>query len=134
MNRVLGIDYGKVRTGLAISDQTKTLARALKVVNGLDALKKELKSLLELYGVDTVVLGLSKKSDGSLGEIGELATEFGEYLKQEYPNIEIAYYDEAMSTKQVETYLREMNMPLKKYKKQIDKYAAEIILQDYLNN
>lgn len=133
MGRILGIDYGKARTGLAVSDFTQTLARALKVVHGMDNLKKEVKQIIELYSIEEVVLGLSKKSDGSLGEIGELAQAFGDELKQEVSSIRVEYYDESMSTKEVEKYFRELGMPLKKYKKEIDKFAAEVILQNYLN-
>jgi putative Holliday junction resolvase len=86
-----------------------------------------------LYNIKTIVLGLSQKSDGSLGEIGELSEAFGQYIKENYADIEVEYYDESLSTKQVEQYFREMGMPLKKYKKEIDKYAAEVILQRYLN-
>lgn len=133
MSRILGIDYGKARIGLAISDETETLARALKVAHGLDNLKKEVKIIVDLYNIKTIVLGLSKKYDGTLGEIGELVEIFSHYLKEAYPEIEIDFYDESLSTKQVEQYFREMGMSLKKYKKEIDKYAAEVILQRYLN-
>ncbi|MCP4481778.1 MAG: Holliday junction resolvase RuvX [bacterium] len=133
MARILGIDYGKVRTGLAISDETETLARALQVVEGLSNLEKEVKVIIELYSIDKIVLGISKKSDGSLGEIGELSVKFGDYLKNKFDNIQVDYFDEAMSTKEVEQYLKDMGMPLKRYKKKIDKYAAEVILQYYLN-
>ena len=134
MSRVLGIDYGKVRTGLAVSDLTQTLARGLKVVNAANHLKAEVKEIIALYEIKEVVIGLSKKSDGSLGEIGVLSKSFGQYLLLEYPGIIVHYYDEAMSTKEVERYFIEMGMSLKKYKKEIDKFAAELILQNYLND
>jgi len=131
MSRILAIDYGKVRTGIAISDETKSLARALKVVIGLDGLKKEIEKLLQEYEIEKVIIGVSNNADGSIGEIGKLSKSFAIYLQNKF-NLKVELYDEAMTTKEVERRFKELGRPLKKYKHEIDKYAAEMILQEYL--
>jgi putative Holliday junction resolvase len=131
MSRILAIDYGKVRSGIAISDETQSLARALKVVIGLDGLKKEMDSLFQLYSIEKVIIGVSNNADGTIGEIGKLSRAFAVYLQQKFA-VRIELYDEAMTTKEVERRFRELGKPLKKHKHEIDKYAAEMILQEYL--
>ncbi len=131
MSRVIAIDYGLSRTGIAISDETKTLARGLKVVANEGELRRELRVLVEMYKIDRIVVGIAKRSDGSLGEVGVKAVEVAEHLRQEFGDI-IEFFEEAMTTRDVQDKMRELNIPIKKYKSEIDKYAAEIILQEYL--
>ena len=131
MGRILAIDYGKVRNGLAISDETKSLARALKVVIGLDGLKKEMDVLFDMYQIEKVIIGVSNNADGSIGEIGKLAKKFAVYLQNKF-SAKVELYDEAMTTKEVERRFRTLGKHLKKHKHEIDKYAAEMILQEYL--
>ncbi|MDR0675497.1 MAG: Holliday junction resolvase RuvX [Elusimicrobiota bacterium] len=133
MARILAIDYGKMRNGLAISDETKQIASGYKVVVGLDALKKEIKNITQIYDIEKVLIGISKKSNNELGEIGILSLEFVEYLKTKF-DFDIELIDEAMTTKEVMRILREMNKPVKKHKDELDKFAAEIMLQEFLNN
>jgi putative holliday junction resolvase len=131
MSRILAIDYGKTRSGIAISDETKSLAKALKVTIGLDGLKKEMDVLFQTYEIEKIVIGVSNHADGSIGEIGKLSKSFAIYLQNKF-GIKVELYDEAMTTKEVERRFRELGRPLKRYKHEIDKYAAEMILQEYL--
>lgn len=131
MGRIVCVDYGKVRSGIAISDETKTLSRALKVVIGLENLKKEIKNIQDTYEIDEIVIGLSKHPDGTVSEIGKLAENFSIFIKKNF-NIKTVLYDESMTTKEVEKRFREIGRSLKKYKNVIDKYAAEFILEEYL--
>jgi putative holliday junction resolvase len=132
VGRILALDYGLVRTGIAISDETKKIARAYKVVIGLEGLKKEINNIFEFYNIDKILLGISNKTNEEIGEIGVLSLKFSEYLKDKF-KVEIDFIDEAMTTKEVERIFREMGRNIKKYKGEIDKYSAELMLQEYLD-
>ena len=132
--KILGIDLGRARTGLALSDITELYAHPLCVISERreDSLAKKIISIIEENNVDKVVLGLPKNMDGSLGESAQRAIAFGEKLK-EFLNITIVMQDERNTTVMAHNYLNATDVRGKKRKSVVDSVAATIILQDYLD-
>ena len=133
--RYLGLDLGTKTIGLAISDKTGLIASSYKVLhhdnNPKDCLD-ELKSIIETLDVETLVLGLPKNMNNTLGKRAEATLEFKEFLES---NIDIPIYleDERLTTKSAEAILIKGDTSRKKRKKVIDKVAATIILQSFLD-
>jgi putative holliday junction resolvase len=135
MYRIMAIDYGLKRIGLAVSDPLRITAKGIEVLDKED-LDKDiniLKKYIDDYKIEHIIIGVSKKSDGTIGDIGKLSMEFGEKIKNIF-NVKISFVDEAMTTKDVEKNFRILGKKLKNNKKDIDKFAAEIMLQEYLKN
>ncbi len=132
--RIIGIDYGDARVGIAVSDETGFLASAVCTINvsGMrDACKKTVNKIKELNGT-AIVLGLPKNMDGSESFRVEKTRAFAEMLRSEL-DLEIIYVDERLSTVQAYTYLNITDFNGKKRKKVIDALSAQIILQSYLD-
>ena len=133
--RYLGLDLGTKTIGLATSDKTGLIASSYKVLhhdnNPKDCLD-ELKSIIETLDVETLVLGLPKNMNNTLGKRAEATLEFKEFLES---NIDIPIYleDERLTTKSAEAILIKGDTSRKKRKKVIDKVAATIILQSFLD-
>ena len=132
--RVLGIDYGDKRIGLALSDQLKILASPLEVYirKSLQQDLEYIKKLIQSNQVDTVVIGLPLNMDGTLGDRALKTQEFGEQLKSVI-DIPIVYIDERWTSKESERILIESNIRREKRKVLVDKVAAQNILQRYLD-
>ena len=133
-SRILGLDIGDRRIGVALSDITKTIANPLDVVNlghGTDIFAY-LKKIIERHDVSAVILGLPKNMDGSIGPQAKKVTDFGEKLKVIFPDKKIDYFDERLSTRQALRTLIEADMSRARRKKVVDKVSAVIILQGYL--
>ena len=133
--RYLGLDLGTKTIGLATSDKMGLIASSYKVLhhdnNPKDCLD-ELKSIIETLDVDALVLGLPKNMNNTLGKRAEATLEFKEFLES---NIDIPIYleDERLTTKSAEAILIKGDTSRKKRKKVIDKVAATIILQSFLD-
>lgn len=133
--RYLGLDLGTKTIGLATSDKMGLIASSYKVLhhdnNPKDCLD-ELKSIIETLDVDALVLGLPKNMNNTLGKRAEATLEFKEFLES---NIDIPIYleDERLTTKSAEAILIKGDTSRKKRKKIIDKVAATIILQSFLD-
>lgn len=132
--RIIGIDYGDARVGIATSDETGFLASAVCTVNvsGMrDACRKTVEKIKELGGT-AIVLGLPKNMDGSESFRVEKTKAFADMLKQEL-DLEIIFVDERLSTVQAYTYLNITDFNGKKRRGVIDALSAQIILQSYLD-
>ena len=134
MGRKLGIDYGTVRIGLAISDLTGLLATPLEPLNGADMNKacKDLADLCKERDVDKLVVGLPRNMDGSEGKSAEKARIMGDMFAQT-TGLDVIYLDERMTSMAAERALLELDMSRKKRKQKIDGMAAALILQTYLD-
>ena len=132
--RVLGLDLGKKRIGVAISDESGTIARPLMTVerSGAERALVEISRMAEEYSCTTVVVGIPYNMDGSSGRAASAALTFIEKLKEKLPDIEITGWDERLSTVAVERVLIEGDVRRDKRKGIIDKLAASYILQGYL--
>lgn len=133
--RYLGLDLGTKTIGLAISDKTGLIASSYKVLhhdNNPKVCLDELKSIIETLDVNALVLGLPKNMNNTLGKRAEATLKFKEFLES---NIDIPIYleDERLTTKSAEAILIKGDTSRKKRKKVIDKVAATIILQSFLD-
>jgi len=132
--RILGLDLGEKRIGLAISDELGITAQGLPTVASTseneDLIK--IKKLIEQYKVEKVIVGLPKNMNGTLGKQAEKSITFAQKLKS-ISQTEIELEDERLSTVRAEKLLIQADRSRKKRKKVIDKMAAVIILQSYLD-
>lgn len=132
--RVLALDIGEKRTGVSISDGLGIAAHGFTTLEGpnMESTIVRVASIVEDEGVSEIVLGLPKNMDGSIGKMAEKVISFKENLAS-HINIPITLWDERLTTRYAEGLLIEADMSRKKRKKKIDKLAATIILQDYLD-
>jgi len=135
--RILGLDVGSKTIGVAVTDPFGWTAQGLEIISinenkniyGLDRLKE----LVDEYTVDSFVVGLPKNMDGSLGARAEASIYYGDLLKEEF-DLPIYFQDERLSTMEVNRMMiEEGNVSRQKRKKVIDKLAAVMILQSYID-
>ncbi len=136
--RILGLDYGSRTVGIAISDETGSIAFPVETVVRDDeiALKQTVRRIRQLAdenGVHTVVLGYPKNMDNSLGERAEKTLAFKKRLERDLYQVEVILWDERLSTVASERPLLEMGYDRHKRKKIVDNMAAAYILQGYLD-
>ena len=133
--RSLGLDLGTKTLGLALSDKSNQIANPFRVLhwNGEDynLLFKELDKIIEEYQIGTLVLGLPKNMNNTLGFASERSMKFKEALESRY-KMEVQLVDERLSTTEATNYLLDADMSRKKRKKVVDSVAASIILETYL--
>lgn len=135
MNRVMALDFGDARIGIAMSDIMKIIA------NGYETYKRvnEEKDLQYIAGlvkpnmVDEIVFGLPINMDGTEGERVLKTRDFAKKLQNLVPNVKISFQDERLTTVTGERMLIEAGVRREKRKGVIDKIAATIILQQYLD-
>ena len=135
MARIMGIDQGDVRTGVALSDPGELLASGLCTVTAYteEKLLSELLRLIETHKPEKIVMGLPVNMDGSRGARAEKVSAFAAKLA-EASGVEVILSDERCTTVVAHGYLNEtLKHGSKKRKKVIDTLSAEIILQDYLD-
>lgn len=134
MMRVLGLDVGDVRIGIAVSDPTALVASAYKTLVRTSKWKdvEEVRSIIEDLKVDRVVVGLPKNMNNTLGPQGKKVQKFVNALKHNYP-LDLVYIDERLTTVSAERILIEADVSRKNRKKVVDQVAATYILQQYLD-
>ena len=132
----LGLDLGNRTLGTSVSDELNFLARGLETFRFEE---KDFKSaldytitMIEKYNVDEVVLGLPKNMNGSIGEQGEISLKFKADL-EEVSNVKVVLWDERLTSKMASSMMINQNLKRKQRRKDIDKMAAVIILQGYLD-
>ena len=133
--RVMSIDFGDSRTGIAISDPGGILASGVETIfeKNPKTVAKQAAQIAQKLEAERIVVGMPKNMDGSIGFRGEKTLEFIERLKK-YTTLEIATFDERLTTVSAELTLNEANIRGAKRKQVIDTVAAEIILQAYLES
>ena len=132
--RILGVDYGASRTGIAVSDPLGMMAHGVTTVhskNPHDVARKTADFATE-YRAEKIVVGLPKNMNNTIGERGDATLAFVEVLKGK-TECEVVMWDERLSTKSAINVLNETNTRGAKRKAVIDTVAAEIILQNYLD-
>ncbi|MCC5911488.1 MAG: Holliday junction resolvase RuvX [Clostridiaceae bacterium] len=133
--RIMGLDVGDKRTGVALSDLMGWTAQGLETIERV-SIKKDITRIVEIteeYKVEKIVVGLPKNMNGTVGPQGEKVMDFVERLKKRV-NIEIVLWDERLTTVAAEKSLIKADVSRKKRKTVIDKVAATYILQGYLDS
>lgn len=133
--RYLGLDLGSRTLGVSISDKSGMFARTYSVIRHneeYDRLLYDVKEIVLLEKVDAIVLGYPKNMNNTVGPKGELSVEFKEKLEN-ILDIPVYLQDERLTTKQAHDVLISNDTSRKKRKKVVDKIAACIILQSYLD-
>ncbi|CCY03880.1 MAG: Holliday junction resolvase RuvX [Eubacteriales bacterium] len=135
MGKKIGLDVGDVRIGIAVSDMLGMIANARESYTrkGLEKDLRYFTDLAKAENADAFVLGLPKNMDGTEGERVEVTREFGDKL-HEFSGLPVVYMDERLSTVAAERMLIQADVRRDKRKKVIDKVAACIILQNYLDS
>ena len=135
--RIMGLDLGSKTVGIALSDPLQIVASPLKtVIFPVDDYRDALNQVVEIalsYQVSEIVIGLPKHLSGEIGERGEISLQFQKWLEKSL-EIPVVSWDERLTTKQANRILIEGDLSRKKRKKVIDKMAAVIILQSYLDS
>lgn len=133
--RILGIDYGDARVGIAVSDPLGMLANGVGTIKNMGAKKllAELKVIIDRYTPDKIVIGLPKNMDASEGFRADATKKFAGRLKTVYKG-EIVFWDERLSSVGAKRFLNETNTRGQKRKDVLDTVAACIILEGYLNS
>lgn len=134
MGRILGIDYGEVRLGLALSDETQAIAGGLEVYTrrSLEDDLEYLNGITRQYDVERIVLGSPLNMDGSLGPKAREAQAFKRHL-EEALKIPVELVDERLTTQEAERVLIEADLSRRKRRGVRDQLAATLILQGYLD-
>jgi putative Holliday junction resolvase len=130
----MALDLGNVRIGIATSDALGIIATGLETYKRVNQ-KQDFEYIINLikeHNIDTLVLGLPLNMDGSEGERVQITKKFAEKIKQQ-TNVKVVYQDERLTSVSAEKILIEGNMRRENRKNVIDKLAATIILQSYLD-
>jgi putative Holliday junction resolvase len=132
--RILAIDLGKVRMGLAVSDELGITAQPLPTWRrkGIRADVAHLKGLMEVWGVERVVLGYPRRLGGDIGEMASRAQEFAKQLEEALA-IPVTLWDERYSTAEAERTLIEAGVGRQRRRELRDGVAVLLILQNYLD-
>jgi putative Holliday junction resolvase len=131
--RVLGIDFGEVRIGIAVSDPEAKMAIPLTTlirVNDRAAIE-EIRQIVEREGVDRIVLGEPRNMDGSLGEAARRVRSFREKLRGQLA-IRCDLTDESLTSVEARERLRDAGVDVHRSPERIDQLAAQILLEQYL--
>jgi len=135
VSRIVGIDPGEVRIGLAISDEGQSIAfprQTIAAHGGVEEAAKEVHEALADENVETLVVGLPLRLDGTEGESARRARALGEALRRAL-DTDVVYWDERMTTVAAERSLREMGRWGARRREVVDQSAATILLQGYLD-
>lgn len=132
--RIMGIDYGTKRIGVAISDPSCTMAHPLETIPVRDngAHMESLKAIIHDYHVEKIVVGLPYNMDGGVGESANKVILWAKDLEA-VVKLPVELWDERLTTSEAYEILIRMNIKGPKRKKLIDKIAASIMLQSYLD-
>lgn len=136
--RIMGLDYGAKTVGVAISDAMLMTAQPLETVrrersNKLRQTLARIEQLIDEYEVDKIVLGFPKKLNNEEGDRCERTKEFGDMIERR-TGLEIIYWDERLTTVAADAVLDEGGVRKENRKEFIDKIAASLILQGYLDS
>ena len=131
--RLMGIDFGDARVGIALSDPLGIMAQGYGTLknDGTDQLFEEIRAIIQEKEVTKIVVGLPKNMDNSEGFRSEATKEFAEKLKT-YTDAEIVFSDERLTTVSAHGFLSEMNVRGKKRKGAVDTLSAALILETYM--
>ena len=136
--RIMGLDFGSKTVGTAVSDPLLVTAQSLEIIRrkSPDKLRRtlaEIEGLVEQYGVQTIVLGYPKNMNNTEGERCEKTKEFKRMVEQR-TNLPVILWDERLSTVAADRIMMDSGVRRENRKEYVDKIAAGIILQGYLDS
>jgi putative Holliday junction resolvase len=133
--RLLGIDYGSVRVGIAVSDPLGIIARGVKVLKNSHSMMGEIKKLVDEYDIGTIIVGYPYTLKGTRGMKGQEVDAFTDLLRREV-SCPVVTLDERFSSKSAAQTLRMMGVHKKERERKgvLDEMAAALILQAYLDS
>ncbi len=134
--RILGIDYGEARVGIAITDALNITAQGLETIQREHSDKvilKRLDEILEKYEVDTIVVGLPLNMDGTMSQRAEITEKFVHKLKCKYNKLKIEVIDERLTTVAAHKTMNFLDVNKHKKREIVDTISAVYILETYLN-
>ena len=134
--RILGIDYGDSRIGIAITDPLNITVQGLETIERKNSDKivlKKLDEILEKYEIETIVVGMPLNMNGTKSERAEITEKFIHKLKCKYNNIKIETMDERLTTVEAHKTMNLLDINKTKKKNIVDTISAEYILEAYIN-
>lgn len=134
--RILGIDYGEARVGIAVTDELNITAQGLKTIqrNGTDkTILRRLDEILEKYKIDTIVVGMPLNMNGTISKRAEITEQFIHKLKCKYNKIKIDSIDERLTTVEAHKTMNFLDINKNKKRNIVDTISAVYILETYLN-
>lgn len=132
--RVIALDIGAVRIGVAVSDPLGGFAQGLAVLSAKGDWLSELEKIISLYGSPKLLIGLPRRTDGSEGPEAERMRETERTIKERFPEIETEFWDERFTTTIAQRALLEADVSRAGRKKKVDEVAATLLLQSYLDS
>jgi putative Holliday junction resolvase len=132
MNPLLGIDFGRVRIGVAISDELRFLAHPLETIPANKNSGKRIAEIVRERKIDKVVVGIPRHMSGELGTAANEALEFATTLRALVP-CKVETWDERLTTVAANRALRDAGRKARDTRKFVDQVAAQMILQSYLD-
>jgi len=135
--RILAIDYGESRAGIAITDELKITSQGLRTINHNGNDKKllvELDEIMEKYEIETIVVGMPLLLNGDKSKRVEITEKFIHKLKCKYNKIKIVTQDERLTTVQAHRTMIDLGINKNKKKELVDTLSAVYILETYMNN
>ncbi|SCY24092.1 MULTISPECIES: Holliday junction resolvase RuvX [unclassified Butyrivibrio] len=136
--RIMGLDYGSKTVGVAISDELLLTAQGREIIrrkeeNKLRRTLARIEELIQEYGVEKIVLGLPLNMDQTPSERSQLCLEFKDKIERR-TGIPVIMWDERLTTVEADEIMDEAGIKGRDRKEYVDMIAAQIILQDYLDN
>ena len=134
--RILGIDYGEARVGIAVTDLLGITAQGLETIqrNGSDkVILRRLDEIIEKYEVDTIVVGMPLNMNGTMSERAKITEQFVHKLKCKYNKMKIETIDERLTTVEAHKTMNFLEVNKNKKRNIVDTISAVYILETYLN-
>ena len=136
--RIMGLDYGTKTVGVALSDELLLTAQAREIIrrkeeNKLRRTLARIEELIQEFGVEKIVLGLPLNMDQTPSERSQLCLEFKDKIERR-TGVPVVMWDERLTTVEADEIMDEVGIKGRDRKEYVDMIAAQIILQDYLDN
>ena len=132
MNPILGIDFGRARIGLAISDELRLLAHPLETISANKDSARRIVEIVRERKIDKVVIGIPKHMSGEIGKAAQEALEFAAKLRAQLP-CPVETWDERLTTVAANRALSDAGKKTRQTRNIVDQVAAQMILQGYLD-
>lgn len=134
MRRIVALDIGSVRIGVAVSDPLGVFAQGAAVLNARGDWLTALSETVTQYDAPVILIGMPRRTDGSEGPEAERMRDTAEKIKERFPECEIRFWDERFTTTIAQQALLEADVSRSGRKKKVDKIAATLLLQSYLDS